>query len=232
MIYSRFLIHLGDITTGGVTYDPNQRTLTCISTGGPATTVTWTRDSTTVTEGNQTVLVDATSAEYVHTLTVTGIERGLYRCIVANNKPSSHSACIVVTVQPSPVTILPLNATAVRVSWTSSLSFNTFFQYTSSCSASGLVITRYTTVLPAGVGVIDITLDDEYDGYEHNFTLHYTATMYCGIYAPVTQVDFAFGKWDVINNSCSQHVSLSDKQYFQIQFGPIDFCLEWGVSYC
>ena len=33
-----------------------QFTLTCISTGGPAITVTWTRDSTTVTEGNETVL--------------------------------------------------------------------------------------------------------------------------------------------------------------------------------
>ena len=28
--------------------------LTCISTGGPATTATWTRDSTLVTEGNET----------------------------------------------------------------------------------------------------------------------------------------------------------------------------------
>ena len=32
-----------------------QFTLTCISTGGPATTVTWTRDSVTVTEGTETV---------------------------------------------------------------------------------------------------------------------------------------------------------------------------------
>ena len=28
--------------------------LTCISTGGPATTVTWTRDSVTITEGTET----------------------------------------------------------------------------------------------------------------------------------------------------------------------------------
>ena len=69
-----------------------QFTLTCISTGGPATSVTWTRDSTTVTEGNETVLNDPVTAEYTHTLTVTGKEEGLYRCIVANNKPSSDSA--------------------------------------------------------------------------------------------------------------------------------------------
>ena len=35
-----------------------QFTLTCISTGGPATTVTWTRDSDTVTEETETVLDD------------------------------------------------------------------------------------------------------------------------------------------------------------------------------
>ena len=46
-----------------------QFTLTCISTGGPATTVTWTRDSTTVTEGTETVLDDPVTAQYTHTLT-------------------------------------------------------------------------------------------------------------------------------------------------------------------
>ena len=66
-----------------------QFTLTCISTGGPATTVTWTRDSTTVTEGTETVLNDPVTAQYTHTLTVTGRLPGLYRCTVANNKPSS-----------------------------------------------------------------------------------------------------------------------------------------------
>ena len=68
-----------------------QFTLTCISTGGPATTVTWTRDSTTVTEGNETVLNDPVTAQYTHTLTVTGRLPGLYTCTVANNKPSSDS---------------------------------------------------------------------------------------------------------------------------------------------
>ena len=69
-----------------------QFTLTCISTGGPATTVTWTRDSTTVTEGNETVLNDPVTANYTHTLTMTERQEGLYRCTVTNNKPSSASA--------------------------------------------------------------------------------------------------------------------------------------------
>ena len=62
--------------------DSPQFTLICISTGGPATTVTWTRDSITVTEGTETVLNNATTAQYTHTLTVTAA--GDYRCTVAN----------------------------------------------------------------------------------------------------------------------------------------------------
>ena len=82
-----------DITTpGGVTFDSDQLTLTCISTGGPATTVTWTRDSTTVTEGTETVLDDPETVQYTHTLTVT--TGGVYTCIVENKKPSSASATI------------------------------------------------------------------------------------------------------------------------------------------
>ena len=69
-----------------------QFTLTCISTGGPATTVTWTRDSDTVTEETETVLDDRVTAQYTHNLTVTGRLGGLYTCTVANNKPSEDSA--------------------------------------------------------------------------------------------------------------------------------------------
>ena len=71
-------------------------TLTCISTGGPATTVTWTRDSTTVTEGTETELNDPVTALYTHTLTVTGRLPGLYRCTVKNNKPSNKSKSFTV----------------------------------------------------------------------------------------------------------------------------------------
>ena len=84
---------LGDITIpDGMTLSMN--TLTCISTGGPATTVTWTRDSVTITEGTETVLNDSVTAQYTHTLTVTS--GGLYTCTVANNKPSTASATIIV----------------------------------------------------------------------------------------------------------------------------------------
>ena len=68
-----------------------QFTLTCISTGGPATTVTWTRDSVTVTEGTETVLDDPEDAQYTHTLTVTGRLGGFYTCTVENKVTLSKS---------------------------------------------------------------------------------------------------------------------------------------------
>ena len=74
-------------------------TLTCISTGGPATTVTWTRGFVTVTEGNVTEFNTATAAtiaQYTHTLTVSDKLGGLYTCTVANDRPSSDSADITI----------------------------------------------------------------------------------------------------------------------------------------
>ena len=71
-----------------------QFTLTCISTGGPATTVTWTRDSVTAMGDEMTVLDNAETATYTHTLTVTGRFEGLYQCNVSNSKPSNAVASL------------------------------------------------------------------------------------------------------------------------------------------
>ena len=96
----------GDLTIpGGMTLtvdsDLNgaspQFTLTCISTGGPPTTVSWTRDSATAMGDEMTVLDDTETATYTHTLTVTGRTEGLYRCSVSNSKPSLTAAELSVT---------------------------------------------------------------------------------------------------------------------------------------
>ena len=75
--------------------DSPQFSLTCISTGGPATTVTWTRDSQTVS-GGVSVLNDSLTAQYIHTLSVTGRLGGEYQCAVANNKPSENTIQLIV----------------------------------------------------------------------------------------------------------------------------------------
>ena len=76
-----------------------QFTLTCISTGGPATTVTWIRDSTTAMGDEMTVFNftnDAETAQYTHTLTVTGRLGGDYQCTVSNDKPSTTTMSLTV----------------------------------------------------------------------------------------------------------------------------------------
>ena len=69
--------------------------LSCISTGGPATYVTWTRDNVTITEGTVTNYV-TNYVSYANILTVGGRLEGLYTCTVANDRPSSDSANITV----------------------------------------------------------------------------------------------------------------------------------------
>ena len=86
-VYKAFLI--GEITDVRISYSND--VLTCISTGGPATTVTWTKDSNIITEGTETVLDDPVTAQYTHTLVPQGSSLGSYTCTVANNKPSSAS---------------------------------------------------------------------------------------------------------------------------------------------
>ena len=69
-----------------------QFTLTYISTSGPATTVTWTRESEQITNGTMTVVDNTLTARYTHTLIVI---HGLYRCNVAKS-PSRDSASLTV----------------------------------------------------------------------------------------------------------------------------------------
>ena len=75
-------------------------TLNCTSTGGPATTVSWTVNNHTVTEDSAhnitSQITNITTATYIHTLTVTGRLAGEYECNVSNNKPSFSSGMLSV----------------------------------------------------------------------------------------------------------------------------------------
>ena len=73
--------------------------LTCISTGGSATTVIWTRKSpgdvvTVLNDGSQvSVLDNRVTGQYTHPLRVSQIDVAtVYECFVSNNKPSSAKA--------------------------------------------------------------------------------------------------------------------------------------------
>ena len=59
-------------------------TLTCVSTGGLASTVTWTRDGAAATGVTSQTVVDQVTNTYNNTLTVTGRLPGVYNCRVEN----------------------------------------------------------------------------------------------------------------------------------------------------
>ena len=79
--------------------------LTCISTGGPATTVTWTRDAETLPDNSdlthKTILENRQLGQYIHLLKVNDtVVSGVYGCSVSNSKPSSAKALLNVTGRP------------------------------------------------------------------------------------------------------------------------------------
>ena len=73
--------------------NPLQFSLTCTSTGGPATTVTWTRGRSTINEDSNHILsqtiVNPEAPGYRNTLTVTGRELGVYDRTVSNDRGQS-----------------------------------------------------------------------------------------------------------------------------------------------
>ena len=76
-------------------------TLTCTSTGGPVTTVTWMRDGEVLTgNGNYNItswmLLHPENATYAHTLTVTGRLVGEYECKLSNIRTPSSSGNLTV----------------------------------------------------------------------------------------------------------------------------------------
>ena len=72
------------------TADPPAFSLSCVSTGGPATTVTWTREGAAVSyDANHTlnqIVADNVKVIYFNSLAVTGRELGNYTCSVTNDR--------------------------------------------------------------------------------------------------------------------------------------------------
>ena len=98
-------IHVGSPNVNSLTHNNRSRTLTCTSTGGPATTVTWRRDRVVITLSDtyqQTKrLVDAETGTYQTVLTINSSVGwsdivGTYNCTVGNDRGES-SEIVVVT---------------------------------------------------------------------------------------------------------------------------------------
>ena len=79
--------------------DPPVFTLTCTSTGGPSTTVSWRRDGILLSDDStynitSQILVNLITDTYNHTLTVTGRLLGVYQCNVDNNWRAHRSLAV------------------------------------------------------------------------------------------------------------------------------------------
>ena len=99
-----FCFWLGTPSVTSLTFDRESRTLTCTSTGGPATTVTWSRDGVVITlnatyQQTQTI-VDTVEGTYETVLTIdTSVSWsnivGTYNCTVENARGESSGTVVV-----------------------------------------------------------------------------------------------------------------------------------------
>ena len=79
--------------------------LTCTSTGGPVSTVSWRMNGTMLSDDStysiNSEVTDGTTATYTHTLTVTGKLVGEYECNVSNIRtPSGITRSLTVGKRP------------------------------------------------------------------------------------------------------------------------------------
>ena len=97
-------IHAGSPNVTSLTYNNQSMTLTCISTGGPATTVTWMKDGDVIilnaTHQQTKRLVDSVAGTYQTVLTIDpSVDLwnivGAYNCTVENDRGESSETVIV-----------------------------------------------------------------------------------------------------------------------------------------
>ena len=106
-ICTEFILSLSPIAVGptisSLTYQEEFRTLTCVSTGSPATTVSWMRDGQPLIIDDSTyhltqTITDRSSSTYSNVLTVSdpsGVA-GTYNCTVTNDLGSDSREVLAV----------------------------------------------------------------------------------------------------------------------------------------
>ena len=88
-----YVFVIGSPTISGLSYSTNTRTLTCTSTGGPATTVVWRKNCIILQQNDTNYMQDQTvtstlTATYENTLEVSSSANsdGVYTCSVINSR--------------------------------------------------------------------------------------------------------------------------------------------------
>ena len=81
------LIATGSLRIQGLSYNTSTRTLTCVSSGGPVTTVQWLLEGNSLNQSDQsTYIADRETGRYRHTLRLMSAGSGLYSCVVENTQ--------------------------------------------------------------------------------------------------------------------------------------------------
>ena len=90
-----FFTYTGSPNISGMTFDNVSQTLTCTSSGGPATTVTWRRNCLVLQNSSDfvqnQVVTNAALATYENTMRLNGANiDGVYTCSVTNSRGYSN----------------------------------------------------------------------------------------------------------------------------------------------
>ena len=101
-VYIHLSVYAGSPSiSGDISYSSADQTLTCTSTGGPATTVVWRQNCVIVQKNDSNYMQSQTvrntqTASYENTLRVVGanatISDGVYTCSVSNSRGSASSS--------------------------------------------------------------------------------------------------------------------------------------------
>ena len=97
------------------------------------------------------------------------------------------------------MTITPLNATAVNISWSGSTHLSTTLEYIVYCTSSGSVMSERSAGFQPGVSSTALEMEDDitFDfKYQHKFHLNYFDGS--GAPGPVSTTTFSFGKYTSI----------------------------------
>ena len=96
-------MHPSGSLTASLSYDRESHTLTCVSSGGPVNTVTWTRNDAAISSSPYQLaqsLEDGETSTYHNLLTVTsgdvGDYVGTYTCTVSNSRGSITSQQVII----------------------------------------------------------------------------------------------------------------------------------------
>ena len=102
---SRFFpLMIGNVTNVSVQYDRTSQTITCTSTGGPATDVTWSKDNSNIglTMGDlyehSQIIINTTSATYENRLKIvdkSSEAAGNYTCSITNSRGSMNKSLYI-----------------------------------------------------------------------------------------------------------------------------------------